>query len=93
MNESNLESLLCIKVESLSLKGFAKKFYSKAVHLWWDKKERRVNQGKRKQYKDRTSSKAKRQRLTNAYINEFLGGLYSSSSDEETDEDIEHDIL
>ena len=93
LNESNLESLLRIKVEGPSLKGFAEKFCSKAVHLWWDKKERRVNQGKRKQYKDRTSSKAKRQRFTNAYIDKFLGGLYSSSSDEETDEDIEHDIL
>ena len=93
MNESNLESLLRIKVESPSLKGFAKKFYSKAVHLWWDKKERRVNQGKRKQHKDCTSSKAKGQRFTNAYTDKFFGGLYSSSSDEETDEDIEHEIL
>ena len=92
LNESNLESLLRIKVEVPSLKGFAGKFCSKAVHLWWGKKEWRGNQGKRKQYKDRTSSKAKCQRFTNDYIDEFLG-LYSSSSDEETDEDIEHDIL
>ena len=92
LNESNLESLLRIKVEGPSLKGFAEKFCSKAVHLWWDKKERQVNQGKQKRYKDRTSSKAKHQRFQNAYIDEFLG-LYSSSNDEETDEDIEHDIL
>ena len=93
LNESNLESLLRIKVEGPSLKGFAETFCSKAVHLWWDKKEQRVNQGKQKQYKDRTSCKTKCQQFTNAYIDEFLGGLYSSSSDKETDEDIKHDIL
>ena len=93
LNESNLELLLRIKVEGPSLKGFAETFCSKAVHLWWDKKEQRVNQGKQTQYKDRTSSKMKCQRFTNAYIDEFLGGLYSSSSDKETDEDNKHDIL
>ena len=87
LNESNLESLLLIKVEGRSLKGSAKRFCSKAVHLWWDK-----SQGKQKRYKDRTSSKAKHQRFQNAYIDKFLG-LCSSSNDEETDEDIEHDIL
>ena len=51
MNESNLESLLRIKVEGPSIKGFAEKFFSKAVHLWWGEKERRVNQGKRKHVK------------------------------------------
>ena len=61
--------------------------------MWWDKKEQWVNQGKWKQYKDHTSSKAKHQWFTNAYIDNFLGGLYSSSSDKETDEDIQHDIL
>ena len=51
LNESNLESLLRIKVEGPSIKGFAEKFFSKAVHLWWGEKERRVNQGKRKHIK------------------------------------------
>ena len=64
-NESNLESLLHIKVEGPSLKGFAEKFCSKAVHLWWDKKEQQVNQGKRKHQVKRNANGSQMPILTN----------------------------
>ena len=80
LNEANLEALLRIKVEGPNLKEFAYKYCHDAVLLWWDSKQRRTNQGKRKQYKPR-KSKAKHPQFTNNYIDEFLGE--SSSSDSE----------
>jgi hypothetical protein len=87
LNESNLESLLRIKVQGPNLNDFAETLCPKAVHLWRGEKERRVNQGKRKKYKAR-KTKSKRRRFTNSYIDEFLG---LSSSDEGTDEENEED--
>ena len=70
LNERNIEFLLPIKVEGPDLKEFAEKMYANA-EIWWDSKERRTTQQKRKNYNDR-KTKQKPKRFTNTYIDEFL---------------------
>ena len=67
MNERNIESLLCIKIEGPDLKEFAEEMCANAVTLWWESKERCTTQGKCKNYKD-PKTKPKRKRFTNTYI-------------------------
>ena len=71
LNERNIEFLLHIKVEDPELKEFVEKMCANADTLWWDSKERRNAQRKRKNYKDR-QTKQKPKGFTNIYIDEFL---------------------
>ena len=79
LDEGNIESLLRIKVEGPDLTEFAEKMCANAVTLWWESKERRTTQGKRKNYKDR-KTKLKRKRFTNTYIDECLGNISSMNN-------------
>ena len=65
--EENIETLLCIKVESLEIEEFIKGHSSDAVVFWWDAKEQRKGgNGKWKKYKKR-SRKTKWLRFTNEF--------------------------
>ena len=63
LNEKNLSSLLYIKTEGPTLQDFHDNFCASAVNLWFNDKERRLNQGKRKKYKKRKDAKPKYQKL------------------------------
>ena len=72
LGETNLESLLRIKVEGPELSKFAETLCSKEGTLWWNDKERYINQGKRERVKN-VQPKQNINRFTNTYTDEFLG--------------------
>ena len=63
LNEKNLPSLLYIKTEGPALQDFHDNFCASAVNIWFNDKERLLNQGKRKKYKKRKDPKPKYQKL------------------------------
>ena len=84
LGEKNLEALLRIKVEGPTLRDFEKEHCKRAVNLWWDAKQRRVQQGKRKIYAKREHGKEhKRLKFSNEFIDSFLET--SDSEDENID--------
>ena len=89
LNEENLTDLLRIKVVGPSLEDFDKQGYCKtAVHMWFDIKQRRLNQSKRKQCKKRHFA-AKSKRMAYAEkLDSFLEGNSGESSEaDEKEED------
>ena len=76
------------KLRALNYKSSQRKC-AKAGTLWWDSKERRTTQRKRKNYNDR-KRKQKRKRFTNTYLDKFLGNISSTDNDSD-DSDGESD--
>ena len=79
LNERNMESLLCIKVEGPDIQEPAEKIYSSTVKFWWGSKEQHTTQRKFKNDTDH-KTKQKQKRFTNAYIDEFLGNIRSTGN-------------
>ena len=63
LNEKNLSSLLYIKTKGPTLQDFHDNFCASAANLWFNDKERRLNQGKRNKYKKQKDAKPKYQKL------------------------------
>ena len=80
-NES-LNSLLRIRISGISLNGFHNNYLQRCVAYWFNNKNRRVTQRKRKLHKKRENQ---RKRLPNFSITDFSSDSsvsYSSESDE-----------
>ena len=77
LSESNLTSLLRIKVS-----GPAEKYFAKAVNNWYHDKDRRINQKTRKRYRKRKARKTQRKEFQLPYLFET-----SSESEEEEEEE------
>ena len=77
LSESNLTSLVRIKVSGPNEKHFAK-----AVNTWYHDKDRRINQKPQKKYRKRKASKTPRKEFQLPYLLET-----SSESDEEEEEE------
>ena len=63
LSEENLTNLLYIKTEGPTLQEFHDNYCKVAVDLWYNDKDRRLNQSKRKPYRKRIDSKPKYQKL------------------------------
>ena len=79
LSESNLTSLLRIKVS-----GPAEKYFAKAVNNWYHDKDRRINQKTRKRYRKRKARKTQRKEFQLPYLFETS----SESEEEEEEEDV-----
>ena len=86
LNEKNLSSLLYIKTEGPTLQDFHDNFCASAVNLWFN--ERRLNQGKRKKYKNRKDDKLKYQKLDFNLPFVFYFNLDMEKSSSETEDDL-----
>ena len=71
------------KLNGPKLKEFAQKMCANADTLWWDSKECRTTQRKRKNYSNH-KTKQKPKIFTNNYIDEFLCNI--SSTDNASDD-------
>ena len=81
LSESNLTSLLRIKVS-----GPTEKYFTKAVNNWYHDKDRRINQKTRKRYRKRKARKTQ--------IKEFqLPYLFKTSSESEEEEVKRYDFV
>ena len=68
LSESNLTSLLRIKVSGPTLKVFVDKYCAKAVNNWYHDKDRRINQKPQKKYQKRKASKPPRKEFQLPYL-------------------------
>ena len=80
LSSSSLNSVLRIKLRGTSITEFNEKYSDTVVDYWYNQKERRVHQRKRKQYKKRKSSKKARETFD---LEEFC-----FASDSDSDENI-----
>ena len=86
LSESNLTSLLRIKVSGPTLKVFVDKYCAKAVNNWYHDKDRRINQKPRKKYRKRKASKPPRKEFQLPY-------LFETSSESEEEEVKRYDFV
>ncbi|XP_066928483.1 zinc finger protein 862-like [Clytia hemisphaerica] len=84
LTESNLTSLLRIKVSGPTLKVFIDRYCEKAVSKWYNDKDRRLNQKPRKKYRKRKSNKPPRKEFQ-------LPSLFETSSESEGEQEVEND--
>ena len=63
LSQRSLYSILNIRILAYPLSEFAEKYFDKCIERWYNKKDRRLNQPKRKEYKKRESKLKKRVRL------------------------------
>ena len=82
LSESNLTSLLRIKVSGPNLKVFVDRNCAKAVNNWYHDKDCRINQKPRQKYRKRKASKPPR----NEFQLPYLFKTSSESKDEEEEE-------
>ena len=81
LSESNLTSLLRIKVS-----GPADKYFAKAINNWYHDKDRRINQKTRKRYRKRKARKTQRKKFQLPY-------LFKTSSESEEEEVKRYDFV
>ena len=82
LSESNLTSLLRIKVSGPTLEVFVDKYCAKVVNNWYHEKDRRIKP--RKKYRKRKTSKPPRKEFQLRYLFETS----SESEEEEEEEDV-----
>ena len=80
LSSKSLNSTLRIRMTNLPLAEFDSRYVNECVDYWYDDKERRINQGQRKSYKERESNTAKRIKFN-------IQDMPSSSSSEESESD------
>ena len=84
LSNESLNSTLRIRVSGISVATFHTTYLKKCVHYWYNAKNRRLHQRKRKAYNKRESKKIKRTRFD---IND-LSSLSSSSESDDSGSDI-----
>ena len=82
--DQSLNAILRIKLRQTPLATFNDEYADKIVSYWYNQKSRRMNQGKRKEYKKRKSSKQSRETFD---INTFTQDIDDSSTDSDSDDD------
>ena len=79
ISNDSLNSSLRIRISGITLQDFHETYVKNCVHYWYNSKNRRLNQQKRKDYEKRQSKKAKRPHFRIADLSS--GSSDSSSSD------------
>ena len=82
-----LNALLRIRVSGITVDEFHKNYVNRCVNSWYQKKERRLAQGKRKGYKKRTNKSTKRPHFDISELSESSESEQSSSEYSESDGD------
>ena len=82
--ESNLTSLLRIKVSGPTLKVFVDKYCAKTINNWYHDKDRQMNQKPLKKYRKQKASKPPRKEFQLPYLLETS----SESKEEEEEENV-----
>ena len=86
LNGQSLNSLLRIKVTGPKLKEFHEEYVEDIVTIWYNIKDRRLNQKKRKSYKPRNTTTKKVKSTISVTSDPNLSSSHeSSSSDDESD--------
>ena len=82
LNKKNMEALLQIKVEGGTLQDFINTLSKKAVNLWWEAKQRRVQQGRRKAFAKKEQNRENKQ---SKFFNEFIDNFFETNDSEDED--------
>ena len=61
LSSKSLNAILRIKLRNIPITEFNQKYSDNIVNYWYNQKERRINQKKRKQYEERNGSQMKKQ--------------------------------
>ena len=88
LSSSSLKAVLRIKLCGTSIATFNKKYSDKVMSYWYNHKDRRIHQRKRKQYQKRTSSKKSRELFDiDKFAMDIDDSMSGSDDDDESDED------
>ena len=92
LSSKSLNAILRIKLRNIPITEFNQKYSDNIVNYWYNQKERRINQKKRKQYKERNGSQMKKQCFD---IGEFTEEIEDDDRFSESDSnhsDLDNDI-
>ena len=83
LTNDSLNSILRVNISRLSLQSFQDKHLEKCVNCWFNGKNRRLSQRKRKLYKKRESRKTKQPHLNISDISSESESSIDSSASED----------